>query len=48
MNPAGRIAARFGRRLRSAGQFRQHSQRLDNGTLPHRAAADRAEAAFAV
>ena len=46
--PAGGFAARLGRRLRSARQLHQHPQGLDDGALTHRAAADGAEAAFAM
>ena len=38
----------FAGRLRSARQFHQHAQRFHHRTLAHRAAADRAETAFAM
>src|SRR4051812_49947716 len=47
-NPAGSLEPRFRMDLRSARQFRQHAQGLDDRTLAHRAAPDRAEAAFAM
>ena len=40
--------ARLGLGLRAAGQIHQHPQRFDDGALPYRAAADRAEAVLAV
>src|SRR5689334_20762641 len=47
-NPARRFEARFGMDLRSARQFGQHAQGLDNRALAHRAASDGTEAAFAM
>ena len=41
-------ASDFRGRLRSSRQFHQHPQRFDDRTLPHRAAADRTETAFAM
>src|ERR1700716_4586090 len=48
LNPVGGLKAWFCRGLRSARQLHQHAQRLDDGAVAHRAAADRAEAAFAM
>src|SRR3982074_2242594 len=48
MNPVGGLKAWVLRGLGSARQLHQHAQRLDDGALAHRAAADRAEAAFAM
>src|SRR3954466_5113357 len=46
--PARGLAARRLGSLRPARQFHEHAQGLDHGTLPYRAAADRAEAVFAM
>jgi hypothetical protein len=42
------LARAFDRRLRATRKFHQHFQRFDDGTLPHRATPDRAEAALAM
>src|SRR3984893_9234609 len=48
MDPARGLKARFCHGLRAARQLGQHAQRLDHPALAHRAAADGAEAAFAM